>query len=402
MCGEKHLYGAKFETKGTSPPRVRGKAKIRHFSVSSRRITPAYAGKSLSLRRSGFCRWDHPRVCGEKVGPVGCVSGWLGSPPRMRGKAPSLAVLGACIGITPAYAGKSTDLQRPRAAQQDHPRVCGEKPQRKRSPSRFWGSPPRMRGKVAVCIAANASPGITPAYAGKSCVLRLKLLVLRDHPRVCGEKCGLYLILLGITGSPPRMRGKACPRWCSRAGHWDHPRVCGEKWAGLCTQRSSTGSPPRMRGKASPDNDNQAITRITPAYAGKRVAAQIFRNLDRDHPRVCGEKSISADSFSPGTGSPPRMRGKVNSPPQRLIKFGITPAYAGKSYTLLDLPAGERDHPRVCGEKALGHGHQPFVQGSPPRMRGKVYKAGVQDAGRGITPAYAGKSVQRNCPLVSW
>ena len=239
MCGEKHLYGAKFETKGTSPPRVRGKAKIRHFSVSSRRITPAYAGKSLSLRRSGFCRWDHPRVCGEKVGPVGCVSGWLGSPPRMRGKAPSLAVLGACIGITPAY-------------------------------------------------------------------------------------------------------------------------------------------------------------------AGKRVAAQIFRNLDRDHPRVCGEKSISADSFSPGTGSPPRMRGKVNSPPQRLIKFGITPAYAGKSYTLLDLPAGERDHPRVCGEKALGHGHQPFVQGSPPRMRGKVYKAGVQDAGRGITPAYAGKSVQRNCPLVSW
>ena len=167
------------------------------------------------------------------------------------------------------------------------------------------------------------------------------------------------------------MRGKACPRWCSRAGHWDHPRVCGEKWAGLCTQRSSTGSPPRMRGKASPDNDNQAITRITPAYAGKRVAAQIFRNLDRDHPRVCGEKSISADSFSPGTGSPPRMRGKVNSPPQRLIKFGITPAYAGKSYTLLDLPAGERDHPRVCGEKFTKPVCKTLAEGSPPRMRGK-------------------------------
>ena len=189
------------------------------------------------------------------------------------------------------------------------------------------------------------------------------------------------------------MRGKACPRWCSRAGHWDHPRVCGEKWAGLCTQRSSTGSPPRMRGKASPDNDNQAITRITPAYAGKRVAAQIFRNLDRDHPRVCGEKSISADSFSPGTGSPPRMRGKVNSPPQRLINFGITPAYAGTGDTLLDLPAGERDHPRVCGEKLYAARFASGGAGSPPRMRGKGNPVSCTCSRPGITPAYAGKSL---------
>ena len=295
------------------------------------RITPAYAGKRAPFQKMSTASRDHPRVCGEKTHGTRGLARPSGSPPRMRGKVRLTNPTNCPEGITPAYAGKSGTPPGTQPVGGDHPRVCGEKPQRKRSPSRFWGSPPRMRGKVAVCIAANASPGITPAYAGKSCVLRLKLLVLRDHPRVCGEKCGLYLILLGITGSPPRMRGKACPRWCSRAGHWDHPRVCGEKWAGLCTQRSSTGSPPRMRGKASPDNDNQAITRITPAYAGKRVAAQIFRNLDRDHPRVCGEKSISADSFSPGTGSPPRMRGKVNSPPQRLIKFGITPAYAGKS-----------------------------------------------------------------------
>ena len=188
MCGEKHLYGAKFETKGTSPPRVRGKAKIRHFSVSSRRITPAYAGKSLSLRRSGFCRWDHPRVCGEKVGPVGCVSGWLGSPPRMRGKAPSLAVLGACIGITPAYAGKSTDLQRPRAAQQDHPRVCGEKLDKADKTICFLGSPPRMRGKVVSLMLLATALGITPAYAGKSGNSVKTLTTPRDHPRVCGEK----------------------------------------------------------------------------------------------------------------------------------------------------------------------------------------------------------------------
>ena len=229
MCGEKHLYGAKFETKGTSPPRVRGKAKIRHFSVSSRRITPAYAGKSLSLRRSGFCRWDHPRVCGEKVGPVGCVSGWLGSPPRMRGKAPSLAVLGACIGITPAYAGKSTDPQRPKAAQQDHPRVCGEKLSGCVWQQACAGSPPRMRGKVSQPHYSTGRGGITPAYAGKS-PLRAVF-------------------------------------WCR---HRDHPRVCGEKRTQAHPAKTGLGSPPRMRGKETPDQGIDQEFGITPAYAGKR------------------------------------------------------------------------------------------------------------------------------------
>ena len=49
---------------------------------------------------------------------------------------------------------------------------------------------------------------------------------------------------------------------------------------------------------------------ITPACAGKRATAQIFRNLYGDHPRVCGEK-FYVDEVLPGeTGSPPRVRGK--------------------------------------------------------------------------------------------
>ena len=170
------------------------------------------------------------------------------------------------------------------------------------------------------------------------------------------------------------MRGKACPRWCSRAGHWDHPRVCGEKWAGLCTQRSSTGSPPRMRGKASPDNDNQAITRITPAYAGKRVAAQIFRNLDRDHPRVCGEKCHSRLRAASAEGSPPRMRGKEAAGKLCPVGGGITPAYAGKRQSGELHLQQARDHPRICGEKPCAHIPAVCYIGSPPRMRGKVMR----------------------------
>ena len=66
-----------------------------------------------------------------------------------------------------------------------------------------------------------------------------------------------------------------------------------------------------MRGKAALLPDTHYLHRITPAYAGKSATAQIFRNLYGDHPRVCGEKYQKPTDMLQGTGSPPRMRGKV-------------------------------------------------------------------------------------------
>ena len=70
------------------------------------------------------------------------------------------------------------------------------------------GSPPRMRGKVCIEGRASKAVGITPAYAGKSSIRELLLIVSRDHPRVCGEKCLSLLLTFWALGSPPRMRGK--------------------------------------------------------------------------------------------------------------------------------------------------------------------------------------------------
>ena len=47
------------------------------------------------------------------------------------------------------------------------------------------------------------------------------------------------------------------------------------------------------------------------------------------------------------------MRGKVNALPIRAYVKRITPAYAGKSNMFIDYTASARDHPRVCGEKTL-------------------------------------------------
>ena len=45
----------------------------------------------------------------------------------MRGKASTMDCSRCSMGITPAYAGKSTKQEKHRDKARDHPRVCGEK-----------------------------------------------------------------------------------------------------------------------------------------------------------------------------------------------------------------------------------------------------------------------------------
>ena len=65
-----------------------------------------------------------------------------------------------------------------------------------------------MRGKGVEKSAENLQYGITPAYAGKRSALRAVSKVSEDHPRLCGEKLGQGSILFLLLGSPPPMRGK--------------------------------------------------------------------------------------------------------------------------------------------------------------------------------------------------
>ena len=86
-----------------------------------------------------------------------------------------------------------------------------------------------------------------------------------------------------------------------------------------------------MRGKVVVHCCVLADLRITPAYAGKSVQQLLHSYNSRDHPRVCGEKTVMPVSSVPVTGSPPRMRGKGVVNVFVSEKLGITPAYAGKS-----------------------------------------------------------------------
>ncbi len=75
--------------------------------------------------------------------------------------------------------------------------------------------------------------------------------------------------------------------------------------------------------------------------------------LMKDHPRLCGEKVTDEGNIVTGEGSPPPMRGKAFAPSGILTMIRITPAYAGKSFSVRIPEYHRADHPRLCGEKAV-------------------------------------------------
>ena len=147
---------------------MRGKESADSVPCHRRRITPAYAGKSCRPHSNIIVLGDHPRLCGEKV-----LENADGE---------------QLDRITPAYAGKSVATLYSLVKVQDHPRLCGEKGKPGVLVTEEQGSPPPMRGKAALSGYDCTAGGITPAYAGKSFVLRSYRPCWRDHPRLCGEK----------------------------------------------------------------------------------------------------------------------------------------------------------------------------------------------------------------------
>ena len=173
---------------------------------------------------------------------------------------------------------------------------------------------------------------------------------------------------------------------------WDHPRMCGEKCMKSGLRVSDVGSPPHVRGKAVVILLCVATYRITPACAGKSLTAKQKGILRRDHPRMCGEKSVAYLFLLPFQGSPPHVRGKVARGGSRYREQRITPACAGKSASDAEFAKEKMDHPRMCGEKQTQHVIDTVRKGSPPHVRGKVLHIPLHRRTLRITPACAGKS----------
>ena len=181
---------------------------------------------------------------------------------------------------------------------------------------------------------------------------------------------------------------------------WDHPRVCGKNWESDPNNRRGTGSPPRVREKRCTLILVTSLIRITPACAGKTKSSLSLRSLNWDHPRVCGknpQRYLSTVRFS---GSPPRVREKLNLDETDDTALRITPACAGKTTTSVIPELRPRDHPRVCGKNASGRLRCLAPAGSPPRVREKLTLPKSSSDWIGITPACAGKTISFYLPLL--
>ena len=170
-------------------------------------IIPAYAGSTHEINACRSSSWDHPRICGEHVAAIALFTPPKGSSPHMRGAQKPSARLNGWPGIIPAYAGSTYGSAMLYDLRWDHPRICGEHDASEPVSAGGAGSSPHMRGAQEFSAISNEVSGIIPAYAGSTFCVVPSNTRRKDHPRICGEHLSNKVVELRDSGSSPHMRG---------------------------------------------------------------------------------------------------------------------------------------------------------------------------------------------------
>ena len=170
-----------------SPPHARGRQISITDPIAAGRITPACAGKTTFSASLAASASDHPRMRGEDPVVDKPVDNSNGSPPHARGRLGDFFVKSGDKRITPACAGKTKHRRYRQVSLSDHPRMRGEDPDSARTIACTIGSPPHARGRRLDLSENVHENGITPACAGKTTNVDFALFEEQDHPRMRGE-----------------------------------------------------------------------------------------------------------------------------------------------------------------------------------------------------------------------
>ena len=247
LCSLHAIY-LRYQCTCGSSPRLRGTQAHRFHRPVRAGIIPALAGNTFKWFVTYRPTWDHPRACGEHVACTRSVSNAGGSSPRLRGTLRGVLDLSAERGIIPALAGNTHGPCSATNSTRDHPRACGEHIELVVVMVADPGSSPRLRGTLTARRPRPTVRGIIPALAGNTPADTWVSNRLGDHPRACGEHDVDDQLQRGPRGSSPRLRGtRGFSRWRwstpgiipALAGNtriirahvvslWDHPRACGE------------------------------------------------------------------------------------------------------------------------------------------------------------------------------
>ena len=113
-------------------------------------------------------RRDHPRGCGEHSPLLGMFCTTWGSSPRMRGAHVVGGNVALDRRIIPADAGSTGTMKAILPWHGDHPRGCGEHASSLGEHIKGTGSSPRMRGARHARRQSEHAAGIIPADAGST------------------------------------------------------------------------------------------------------------------------------------------------------------------------------------------------------------------------------------------
>ena len=174
--------------------------------------------------------------------------------------------------------------------------------------------------------------------------------------------------------------------------HGDHPRMCGEHTLTARGWIATEGSSPHVRGAPRHHHRDGVQRGIIPACAGSTTAPHTRQVPTRDHPRMCGEHSYNSLTCSRLLGSSPHVRGAPRHQRHKGDLQGIIPACAGSTATSSSIAFEHRDHPRMCGEHENWAKDKLPEEGSSPHVRGAHHDGRYWTYNTGIIPACAGST----------
>ena len=214
--GENSKYSIDSISKQGSSPLTRGKPRHGGGAWWSVGLIPAHAGKTHRLAALGFVLGAHPRSRGENGADALALVRNEGSSPLTRGKLDSQENVSLREGLIPAHAGKTSPTRRAAAPQRAHPRSRGENTLRAKSACKGSGSSPLTRGKPRRRPRSRQRPGLIPAHAGKTSMVRPIPVRRAAHPRSRGENTFIVTPWCQGEGSSPLTRGKRSTRRTNR------------------------------------------------------------------------------------------------------------------------------------------------------------------------------------------
>ena len=215
---------------------------------------------------------DHPRLRGENALARVCPHVAHGPPPPARGEPARGALVATSKRTTPACAGRTAASRAPGRAPPDHPRLRGENRLGRPDGARLVGPPPPARGERRALQDMPDGPRTTPACAGRTCGRRTSTTARPDHPRLRGENVTRSPPCLPVPGPPPPARGERTEHR-RRGSRARTTPACAGRTPRLATRPRARSDHPRLRGEnvlCRPDLRVRHWT--TPACAGRTSA----------------------------------------------------------------------------------------------------------------------------------